>query len=86
MGQKSVALTLNLPPTLVSFAEFSATWRVKAETDQAPSPSPVMEARTCTSYSVPAVRPVMVALVVVLVLVEFHSVHVLVPLARYCTS
>ena len=51
--------------------------------DQAESPSSLV-ARTCTSYSVFAARPVTVA--VVSVTSRGPSIQVPEPLARYCTS
>ena len=54
-----------------------------AEADHAPVPWPFV-ARTCTSYAVPFVSVVMVAVVAVPVCAWL--VHVLAALALYCTS
>ena len=55
------------------------------EGDQGLSPL-ALPARTCTWYDVPLVNVVMVAVVVVLVLAAFHSVHVLPLSDEYRTS
>ena len=79
-------MTLNFPPTLPLAAVFSATYRMMDDPDQWPGPSSAIWDRTCTSYSLPAVRPVIVALVAVLLVVSGNSVQVLVVHSRYRTS
>ena len=90
MSDGAVQLTPNCPSPAVKLGAdgadgtAAATGVPVALADHAPSPTE-FPARTCTSYAVPFVRPVIVAVVDVLFTVSGSSVQ-LPPPVRYRTS